>query len=35
MGGLAPLGHDLPKNGSRVLQVNEAEAATVSARKRV
>jgi len=29
MGGLAPLGYDLPTNGTRVLQVNEAEAATV------
>ena len=29
MGGLAPLGYDLPANGTRVLQVNEAEAATV------
>jgi site-specific DNA recombinase len=29
MGGLAPLGYDLPTNGTRVLQVNEREAATV------
>lgn len=29
MGGLAPLGYDLPPNGTRVLQVNESEAATV------
>ena len=29
MGGLAPLGYDLPTNGTRVLQVNESEAATV------
>lgn len=29
MGGLAPLGYDLPTNGTRVLQVNEVEAATV------
>jgi len=29
MGGLAPLGYDLPTNGSRVLEVNEAEAATI------
>ena len=29
MGGLAPLGYDLPTNGTRVLQVNEAEAGTV------
>ena len=29
MGGLAPLGYDLPTNGTRVLQVNEGEAATV------
>lgn len=29
MGGLAPLGYDLPASGTRVLQVNEAEAATV------
>ena len=29
MGGLAPLGYDLPTNGTRVLQVNAAEAATV------
>jgi DNA invertase Pin-like site-specific DNA recombinase len=29
MGGLAPLGYDLPTNGTRVLQVNEAEAAKV------
>ncbi|HUE79127.1 MAG TPA: recombinase family protein [Sphingomicrobium sp.] len=29
MGGLAPLGYDLPTNGTRVLQVNEAEATTV------
>lgn len=29
MGGLAALGYDLPANGTRVLQVNEAEAATV------
>jgi DNA invertase Pin-like site-specific DNA recombinase len=29
MGGLAPLGYDLPTNGTRVLQVNEVEAATI------
>jgi site-specific DNA recombinase len=29
MGGLAPLGYDLPTNGTRVLQVSEREAATV------
>ena len=29
MGGLAPLGYDLPTNGTRVLQVNGVEAATV------
>jgi site-specific DNA recombinase len=29
MGGLAPIGYDLPTNGTRVLEVNEAEAATV------
>jgi site-specific DNA recombinase len=29
MGGLAPLGFDLPTNGTRVLQVNESQAATV------
>jgi DNA invertase Pin-like site-specific DNA recombinase len=29
MGGLAPLGYDLPTNGTRVLQVNEQEATTV------
>jgi site-specific DNA recombinase len=29
MGGLAPLGYDLPTNGTRVLQVNETEADTV------
>src|SRR5881227_2703369 len=29
MGGLAPLGYDLPTNGTLVLQVNEREAATV------
>lgn len=29
MGGLAPLGYDLPTNGTRVLQVNESEATTV------
>jgi DNA invertase Pin-like site-specific DNA recombinase len=29
MGGLAPLGYDLPTNGTRVLQVNERDAATV------
>lgn len=29
MGGLAPLGYDLPTNGTRVLQVNESEAVTV------
>ena len=29
MGGLPPLGYDLPTNGTRVLQVNESEAATV------
>src|SRR3954447_16156569 len=29
MGGLAPLGYDLPTGGTRVLQVNEGEAATL------
>jgi site-specific DNA recombinase len=29
MGGLAPLGYDLPTGGTRVLQVNETEAAAV------
>jgi site-specific DNA recombinase len=29
MGGLAPLGYDLPTNGTRVLQVNESDAVTV------
>jgi site-specific DNA recombinase len=29
MGGLAPLGYGLPTNGTRVLQVNESDAATV------
>jgi DNA invertase Pin-like site-specific DNA recombinase len=29
MGGLAPLGYDLPGNGTRVLQVSPGEAATV------
>ena len=29
MGGLPPLGYDVPSNGSRVLQVNEGEAETV------
>ncbi|MFL6728014.1 MAG: recombinase family protein [Sphingomicrobium sp.] len=29
MGGLAPLGYDLPTGGTRVLQVSESEAATV------
>jgi site-specific DNA recombinase len=29
MGGLAPLGYDLPTNGTRVLRVNETEAAAV------
>jgi DNA invertase Pin-like site-specific DNA recombinase len=29
MGGLAPLGYDLPTNGTRVLQVNGVQAATV------
>jgi DNA invertase Pin-like site-specific DNA recombinase len=29
MGGLPPFGYDVPTNGTRVLQVNEAEAATV------
>jgi site-specific DNA recombinase len=29
MGGLAPLGYEVPTNGTRVLQVNEHEAATV------
>ncbi len=29
MGGLAPLGYDLPTNGTRVLNVNEVEAVTV------
>jgi site-specific DNA recombinase len=29
MGGLAPLGYDPPANGTRVLQVNQVEAATV------
>jgi site-specific DNA recombinase len=29
MGGLAPLGYDLPTNGTRVLEVNQSEAETV------
>ena len=29
MGGLPPFGYDVPTNGTRVLEVNEAEAATV------
>jgi DNA invertase Pin-like site-specific DNA recombinase len=29
MGGLPPFGYDIPTNGTRVLQVNETEAATV------
>lgn len=31
MGGVLPLGYDLPKEGSRTLEVNDAEAATVRA----